>query len=292
MLVCILALGGCAAAPTQSMPEDDTFTIMTSFYPMYVFTLNVADGAQGVSISNMAAPDTGCLHDYQLLPADIRALEDAGVLVINGAGMESFMDKVLSQYPNLPVVTASDGVDMISESHGDHTHANAHVWLNPALAAKQVENIAASLALLDANNAQIYLDNGAAYAQKLRALGVSMKQTLSNVKSRQMITFHEAFPYFAQAFDLEIAGVIEHEPGEEPGTQEVAQICDLVKELGIHALFAEPQYPDRVAQTIASETGAKVYTLDPIVTGELGDKNAYEDKMNQNLSTLLEALSQ
>lgn len=302
LLLCLLLAlpAGCTA---QDSAQDELI-IMTSFYPMYIFCANIADGVDGVSVLNMAAPDTGCLHDYQLLPADMRALEKADVLVINGAGMESFMDKVLAQYPNLPVITASEGIEMICDDHEhdhgeadghDHTHeeegVNAHVWLNPELAAQEVENIGAALAQLDSAHAQQYEANTAAYAHKLRALGEEMKTALANVESRQMITFHEAFPYFAQAFDLEIVGVIEREPGEDPGTRELAETCDLVVERGVKALFAEPQYPNRAAETIARETGAKVYTLDPIVTGEL-NKEAYEQKMRENLATLLEALGE
>ena len=298
LLLCLLLTlpAGCAA---QDAAQDELI-IMTSFYPMYIFCANIAGGVQGVSVLNMAAPDTGCLHDYQLLPADMRALEKADVLVINGAGMESFMDKVLEQYPDLPVITASEGIEMLGEAH-EHAHegeddhededVNAHVWLNPELAAQEVENISAALAQLDGAHAQAYEANTAAYAQRIRALGEEMRTALAGVKNRQIITFHEAFPYFAQAFDLEIVGVIEREPGEEPGTRELAQTCDLVRERGVKALFAEPQYPNRAAETIARETGAKVYTLDPIVTGEL-DKDAYETKMRENLATLLEALGE
>lgn len=295
LLLCLLLAlpAGCAAQETA-----DEFVIMTSFYPMYIFCENIADGVEGVMVKNMAAPDTGCLHDYQLLPADMRALEEADVLVINGAGMEGFMDKIIAQYADLPVITASEGVEMLCGDHEhDHAHdhenesVNAHVWLNPQLAAQQVENIGAALALLDGENADAYEDNTAAYAQSLRELGDEMKAALSGLENRKIITFHEAFPYFAQAFDLEIVGVIEREPGEEPGTRELAETCDLVKAQGVKALFAEPQYPNRAAETIARETGATVYTLDPIVTGELS-KEAYEQKMRENLATLLEALGE
>lgn len=286
-MLCLLFIlpTGCAA---QDDAQEKEFVIMTSFYPMYIFCANITDGLEDVLVKNMAAPDVGCLHDYQLLPADMRALEEADVLVINGAGMESFMDKVLAQYPNLAIITASEGIDMIMDESGE---VNAHIWLNPELAARQVENIAEGLEMLDAVHAQVYAQNAAEYAANVRALGDEMKAALAGVKNRQMITFHEAFPYFAQAFDLEIAGVIEREPGEEPGTRELAETCDLVREKGVHALFAEPQYPNRAAETIARETGAQVYTLDPIVTGEL-DKDAYIQKMRANLQTLLEALGQ
>ena len=125
----------------------------------------------------------------------MRALEKADVLVINGAGMESFMDKVLEQYPDLPVITASDGIEMLGETH-EHAHegedahededVNAHVWLNPELAAPEVENIGAALAQLDSAHAQAYEANTAAYAQRIRALGEEMRTALAGVKNRQI----------------------------------------------------------------------------------------------------------
>ena len=112
---------------------------------------------------------------------------------------------------------------------------------------------------------------------------------LAPVAGERIITFHEAFPYFANAYGIEIAGVIEHEPGEEPGTREIAETCDLVTDLGIRALFVEPQYPQKAAETIARETGAGIYTLDPVVSGD-GTKESYETIMRENARVLLEAL--
>lgn len=296
---CLLVLlAPCARA------QESELTIVTSFYPMYVFTLNVVGEVPGVTVTNMAAPDTGCLHDYQLLPADMRTLEGADVMIINGAGMESFMDKVLAQHSSLNVLVASEGIAMIDNVHDHdeeahdhghdheqaHTHGvNAHVWLDPQRAAQQVENIVSGLSQIDPKNAAAYKANGEAYAARLRTLGDTMHTALATVTHREIITFHEAFPYFADAFGLEVVGVVEHEPGESPGTRELAQTCDLVREKGIKALFAEPQYPNRAAETIARETGAKVYLLDPVVTGE-PEKDAYEKAMQKNLETLLEAL--
>ena len=301
LLAALMLLGGCAqpspvqtAQPSTGQPSpgqpspapDDAFTVVTSFYPMYVLTANVVGDAQGVELVNMAEQQTGCLHDYQLLPADMQALERADVFVINGAGMESFMSRVSEQFADLTVITASEGVEMIVDAYGE---PNAHVWLDPARAAQQVERIAAGLAEADPQRAEIYRQNGAAYAQRLRELGGELREQLADAPKRDIITFHEAFPYFAEAFDLNIAAVVEREPGSEPTTQEIARTVDIVREAGITALFVEPQYPDRAAETIARETGASLYTLDPIVTGELSG-DAYEEKMRQNAATLLEAL--
>lgn len=291
-LAMLLVSGGCAA-------QETGMKIVTTFYPMYVFALNVADGVEGVTVQNMADQSVGCLHDYQLQTRDMVALESAGALVINGGGMEQFMDKVISLRADLPVIDASAGIDMLpADGHAheeDDGHdgelLNAHVWLDPELAAAQVYNIGEGLAEADPAHADAYRANAAAYAERLRALDAELGAQLAPVAGEKIITFHEAFPYFARAYGIEIAGVIEHEPGEEPGTREIADTCDLVKDLGIRALFVEPQYPQKVAETIARETGAKLYTLDPVVSGD-GTKESYETIMRENARVLLEALRQ
>lgn len=294
-----LAAGGCAAQNT----EKET-VIVTSFYPMYVFTLNVADGIDGVTVRNMADQSVGCLHDYQLQTKDMVMLEQADALVINGGGMEQFMDKVISLREELPVINAGEGIEMLMsgedahdhESHGGNTHhheqevLNAHVWLDPVLAAAQVRHIAQGLAAVDAAHAQQYIDNAEQYAARIEAMGQEIGAQLASFAGREIITFHEAFTYFADAYGLHVAGVIANEPGEEPSTRDIAQTCDVVSALGITTLFVEPQYPQKAAQTIARETGAQIYTLDPIVSGD-GTKESYETLMRQNAQVLTEALS-
>ena len=224
------------------------------------------------------------------------------MLVINGGGMEQFMDRIAQVFPQLPIIDSTAGIELLCDDghdahddhdgHDDHDHAvNAHVWLDPKLAAVQVQNIGEGLAAADPAHADAYRENAAAYAQRLLALDAELSAMLSPVAGERIITFHEAFPYFANAYGIEIAGVIEHEPGEEPGTREIAQTCDLVTDLGIRALFVEPQYPQKAAETIARETGAGIFTLDPVVSGD-GTKESYEMIMRENARVLLEALKQ
>ncbi len=278
-LVACLCVGCAASAPSSGQTGD--FTIVTSFYPMYLLTQNVVGDIPGVTVHNMAAPDVGCLHDYQLLPADLRALESADALVINGAGMESFLDKVREVYPSLPVIEASAGIALLDN--------NPHVWVDPRNAAIEVKNIAQGLAALLPAQEKRLAENSDAYRAVLEQLYARMVVALDGITQRDIVTFHEAFPYFAAAFSLRIAAVIEREPGTEPSTRELAEIVDTVKASGVRALFAEPQYADRAAEVIARETGAHVYTLDPVVTGPMS-KTAYQDAMERNLGTLLTAL--
>lgn len=289
-----LLVTGCAAQ------TDGQTTIVTSFYPMYVLTLNVTDGVDGVTVQNMAEQNVGCLHDYQLQTRDMVALEGADALVINGGGMEQFMDKVLTLRADLPIIDASEGIDMFpsdedhdhdAHGHDDHDELyNAHVWLDPNRAIQQVRNIADGLAEADPDHAAAYRQNAERYVAELTALDEELKAQLAPFAGAEIITFHEAFAYFADAYHLHVAGVIANEPGEEPSTRDIADTCDLVTELDIKTLFVEPQYPQKAAETIARETGASIYTLDPCVSGD-GTKESYETIMRENAKVLTEALS-
>ena len=292
----LMFTAGCAAQ--EGTAEEKL--IVTSFYPMYVFTQNVAAGIEGVRVENMAQQSVGCLHDYQLQTRDMAMIEEADVLVINGGGMEQFMDKVTAQRADLPVIDASEGISMLASGEDAHDHEeghdhegevlNAHVWLDPALAAVQVQNIASGLAAADPQNAQAYQANAQAYVERILAMNEEIAAQLAPFAGSEIITFHEAFTYFADAYGLVVAGVIANEPGEEPSTRQIAQTCDLVRELGVKALFVEPQYPQQAAETIARETGAAIYTLDPAVSGD-GTPGSYETIMRANAQVLTEALS-
>lgn len=268
-----------------SKSKDGNFNIVASFYPVYIIAKNVADGAEGVKVINMTPPITGCLHDYSLTSEDMKNLENANIFLINGAGMESFIDKVAKKYTALKTVELSRGIPLIKESSG----VNPHVWVGISNAIVMVENCGKALAEHDPKNADIYMNNAKKYANRLAQLKQKMHAQLDRFKGRKIVTFHEAFPYFAREFGLEIAAVIEREPGSEPSARELADTIKIVRKAKIKALFAEPQYPSSSAKIIASETGAHVFILDPAVTGE-DDKDAYINCMEKNLIILNKAL--
>lgn len=293
LLVLSVALVGCGGTEKTADKQTDKkaaqpFRIVTSFYPMYVATINITEGIDGVEVRNMTKPQTGCLHDYQLMTEDMKTLENADAFVINGAGMEDFMDKVTEQQKNLKVIDASRGIKLIHDEEGD----NPHVWLSVTDAIQQVRNIADQLKEADPAHADAYEKNAAAYIDKLTALKTEMHAALDNVPHKDIVTFHEAFPYFAEEFHLNIIGVVEREPGTEPTPTELQETIEQVKGLSAKVLFTEPQYSPAAAETIARETGAKIYTLDPVVTGEATPeaKDAYIDTMRKNMNTLKEAL--
>ena len=289
-----MLLTGCnnSAESNNSIESNNKLTIVTSFYPMYISTLNIVKDIPDVEVINMTAPQTGCLHDYSLSTKDLKTLSSADIFVIKGAGMESFLDDVIDEYSDLKIIEASNGISLIEDTDHDEHDVNPHVWVSISKNIEEVSNIAKELSAFDPNHASEYEANADAYIAKLENLRTEMHAALDNVNNKDIITFHEAFPYFAEEFNLNIAGVIEVEPDSEPSAKEVENIISIINEKNIKALFTEPQYSSKIADTIAKETGASIYTLDPIVTGD-ANEDAYDDyivKMQENLNTLKEAL--
>ncbi len=282
-MVILLAIGMSRLCSGSDTGEQRT--IVTTFYPMQIAVLNVAAGVEGIRVLNLAAPSTGCLHDYQLTPRDRATLSKADVVVANGAGMESFLKEVGQGRSEVNVIDASAGIHLLIT--GGET--NSHLWVSPSRHIQQVQSIVEGLAKWDPGHAQQYRDNGRRYIRDLESLKVKMAAGLKDVKVRDIVTLHEAFPYFADEFGLRVVAVIEREPGAEPSAGELATLIRTVRENGVRALFVEPQYSVKAAETINRATGAGLYTLDPMVSGPVETK-AYFKVMTRNLAELQRAL--
>lgn len=285
MAVMIFSLTGCGTIGAKK-----NFTIVTSFYPLYIDVLNITKGVEGIEVINMTKPQTGCLHDYQLTTEDMKVLDKADLFVINGAGMESFLDKAKAQNKKLKVVEASDYKDINLLKNGDED--NPHVWMAVTYSIAQVKAITSALCDIDPEHKDAYRKNALDYCMKLEDLKKEMHAKLDNLPHKEIVTFHEAFPYLAKEFGLKIISVIEREPGTEPTPQELEETIAKVKAMPVKVLFTEPQYSPAAADTIARETGAKIYQLDPIVTGEATPDaiDDYINRMRENTKVLKEAL--
>lgn len=290
LLAVFVFISGCgsnSSKPSTADRSSDKLTIVTSFYPMYIMALNVTTDIPGIELVNLTGPQTGCLHDYQLSPNDVKTLQKADIFIVNGAGTESFLDKAVKQQQNMQIVTATQGMTLIKDA--GQTEPNPHVWVSIAGAIQEVKNISSQLAALDPSHASLYRKNSETYIAKLDNLRQEMHTQLDSLPNHNMVSFHEAFPYFAQEFNLKIVAVVEREPGSEPSAAELANTIEIVRKSKVKALFIEPQYPPGAAQIIANDTGARVFTLDPAVSGP-NTPDAYLDIMRKNLATLSEAL--
>ena len=204
--------------------------------------------------------------------------------------MESFLDKVIEAHPNLKIINASDTPDIVPIM--EDGVPNPHVWLSLTYAIAQVKNISAKLCELDPSRADVYKRYTLDYVDELTTLRDEMHISLTMLPNREIVTFHEAFPYLAAEFGLKIVATVEREPGTEPTPQELAETIEKINSLPVKIIFTEPQYSAKAAETIARETGAQIFELDPIVTGEAKPENLldYVDRMLNNTLTLAKAL--
>ena len=275
-------------------------TVVTSFYPVWMMTLNLTRGLEDhVTVRNLAAPSVGCLHDYQLQTSDMKVLSGADIFLVNGAGMEAFLPEIARALPDLPVIEASEGIGLLESGdaveilEADEEEVNSHLWLDPARAIRMAENIAAGLVRLMPEDEAVISANLQDYRSRLEILDQRLREGLEDLPRRDIVTFHEAFPYFAAAYGLHVVAVVNREPGEVLTPAQMAVLVREIGRLGNPPLFVEPQYTDLSAQTLSRETGSSVWSLDPMVTGPEEDVpfDYYETVMLRNMDTLIEALS-
>lgn len=284
LLAVLFLCTGCSKKQAVAPTNANSVKICATFYPLYIMLLNITDGVDGVELSMLAPPNTGCLHDYQLTTRDMQSLEACDILVANGAGMEDFLEKALALKKDKMIV-AAEGYPLV-----DH---NAHVWVSPAGCMYEVQRIATSLQEIDTAHADAYKKNAEAYIQNLSTLSIEMHAALDGFAGTKVITFHEAFPYFTAEFKLKPVAVIERDAGTEPSAKELAELISTIRSVQQEgdriALFGEPQYPVSAAEVIAKETGLSVGELDPAVTGSM-TKNAYLVAMRKNMTVLEQML--
>ena len=288
LLVCIFA-SGCK----KNLAKQTRY--VASCYPVYIIALNLIDGIEGTEVIHMSENHQGCLHDFQIQSEDLKNIEKSSAFIINGAGMENFLKKVTDEIPKIKIIDSSKDIKLLENNchHHHHSHEheyNPHIWMSIDNYIKQTENIAEGLIESDPGNEEKYKQNCEEYISKLKNLKNDITLKLKDVRGKSIITFHEAFPYFANEFGLNIPDVINHDPESEPSAKQISKTINIMKENNINSLFIEPQYKSTAAETISKETGAKIYTLDPAVTGE-NSKDAYIEIMTKNAETLKEALN-
>lgn len=265
-LFCALLLSLCACAAAPSAPQPDCIAATT--YPVWQFTVAVTENTD-LNVERVITEPVSCLHDYSLSVAQMKALEKCSAVVISGLGLEDFMADVLPSGDAL--IDASAGIETLCadeheaghDHHGhDHGEADPHIWLDPARAAQMVRNIRDGLSSRYPQYREIFAQNAAAYCDRLAALSDEIHDGLSKLSCRQLVTFHDGFSYFADAFGLEIAAAMEVEAGSEVPAKELEEIVRLVQQLDIPAVFAEQSGDTAAASIVAGETGAQLLTLD------------------------------
>lgn len=300
MLMVVLVLSVCCSCNTPPITNDNIL-LVTSFYPIYIFTLNIVDGIDEINVSCMAEQNTGCLHDYQILSRDAKLIADADVFIINGAGMEAFLEDVYMSNENLRVVDSSEGVRLIEncdehhdnhneETHHGHNHSvNSHIWMSPENAKIQVNNIAESLESFYPQYKSAIEENKNDYINRLTELSNELNEKAKTLKNENIITFHESYDYLASEYGFNVVATVESHEGAEPSAKGLAQLVDIIEKHNVNVLFIEPDYKGSSAEILSNETGARILTLNPVIKGDVS-LTAYEDIMRENLETILKAV--
>jgi zinc transport system substrate-binding protein len=289
-LVVVLALLATASWGTTTAAEK--ITVAASFYPMYEFARQV--GGDRVTVRNLT-PAGAEPHDYELTPKDIIAVNGAKVLIYNGAGLEPWVQKLLPQIlPQVLKVNASEGIRLTTATSGEEQgRPDPHVWLDPILAQRQVDNILAGFLRSDPEGKVVDEANAEKFKQELTALHARFQRTLSSCRKKVFITNHAAFGYFAARYGLTQIAISGLAPDTEPSAAKIRDLIRLARQNEIRVIYYESLVSPRVAAAIGREVGARTLVLDPLegLTDEdLAQGKNYLSVMGQNLRNLVQGL--
>lgn len=265
--------------------SNDKFEILTSFYPIYIMTLNITNGAEDVKVSNMAEKYTGCIHDYTLTTTDMKKFESCDIFIQNGAGLETFSDKILESYPKIKVVNAADGVNNFLTHNEDDEEVNSHIWLSISNYINEVIKITDSLIKMDSKNAKIYQKNCENYVSKLSALKIKFDNL--NLKNKRVINLNESLEYMFKENDIDSVLIETDHEQAVISANKIRNIIELMQNEKINEIYIDKNDSRKLADVLQNETNAKIYVLDSAMSGD-GSLDSYINIMNQNYEILKE----
>lgn len=282
--------------------KEDKKVVYTSIYPIYDFTKKIAGDRLDVKL---LVPNGSEPHGYELSSDDVKNIGEADLFIYNGAGLESFIDKLQETLKGkVEFCEASQGVELMEghhhhedegEEHDEEQEGamDPHVWISPKNAKVEMQNICQALIKLDSENENYYKENLENYLKELDALDNEFKADLEGLENREIVVSHQAFGYLCRDYNLKQIAIEGINAESEPDAKTIANIIDLVKNKGIKVIFSEELIDPKVAETIAKETGAKVLPLSPLEglsEEQVKNQDDYFSIMKANLSNLLEAL--
>lgn len=294
LLSALLTLPACAPAGE----ETARLTVVCTTYPIYLFTSSLAQGVDGVAVERLDTGSTSCLHDYTLSMADMKKLERADIIAVNGAGLEEFLEDALAA-TDARVIDCSLGVELLenlSHSHEeedqeghDHGHWDPHYWMDPGWMNRAAENLLLGLYAADPEYYDEYSLNWDPVTDVLGRTLVSVWGAAGYWEAEipGLITFHDGFQYFADACGTPLLASIEEEAGSEASAHEIVEITRLVKEYNIPVIFTEVNGSDATAKAISRETGCRVVQLDMLMDGPDDNLENYYTAITGNVTAII-----
>lgn len=306
MIAGMLMTSACSFTSKPSLNPDGSKKLMvyTSFYTMYDFAKKI--GGDRIAIENLVPSGTEP-HDWEPKARDMSRIEKADVFIYNGAGMESWVDKIIStvKNPNLMVVEASKDLRLIeghhegegksdkATDHHDESAFDPHVWLNPMLAKKQMEVIKNVFVTADPQNKEYYESNYSDNAKKIDELDKEYREAVAKFSKKEIVVAHEAFSYLCDAYGLTQMAIEGLNADSEPSAARMAEISKFAKDNKVKVIFFEELVSPKVAKVIAKEAGCETDMLNPVEGIQEKDLKAgkeYFSVMRENLNALKKAL--
>ncbi len=274
-----------------------TPSVVVTIHPLYDIVRRVA--GPDVNVTRLLPPGVST-HTYDPRPSDLRTITTADLMIING-GLDLWATKLLDasgsgapvlellQVPELQQQAARQFPTLVqTDGSGNVTAMNTHIWLAPTLLAATLPAIGEALGRIDAANAAGYEARAEQVAQQLLALDAELQTLMAPAKGAAFVPFHDAWPYFAAAYGLNLIVEIEPYPGREPSPAYLRYALELIQNSGAKAIFSEVQLSRRPAEVLAAEAGVALYEMDP--KGGVAGRESYEELMLFNARVLVEAL--
>jgi zinc/manganese transport system substrate-binding protein/manganese/iron transport system substrate-binding protein len=248
-------------------------------------------GGSQTDVRSIIPPGVGP-EDYEPKPDDAKSLADAQLIVSNGVGLDDFLDRLLASGSGgkTPRLVLGEGIPAIAIDG----QPNPHFWLDPTLVKTYyLPKIVTALSAIAPGDAATFQANATTYGTQLDALDAELKAKVDTIPAanRKLVTFHDAFPYFARHYGFELVGVVLANVGQEPTASELAALVQKVKAAGVKAVFSEAQFSPKLAQTLADEAGIK-QVVTTLYNDALGPAPAdsYPGMMRWNMDKIVEAL--
>jgi manganese/iron transport system substrate-binding protein len=291
VVLAALLLAACAG-PAAPSPGALTVVTTTSVFADMVGRV----GGDRVTVHSLV-PRGADVHTFDPAPADAQAISSARLIVMNGLGLDDWLTGVVEDAgtANTPLLKLAESIpaaELIAADPAEGGGANPHLWMAAKYGRAYAAQIAAGLAQIDPAGKATYDSNLASYDAELADLDTWIRAQFAPLspESRRIVSFHDAFPYFAREYGLEVVGVVVPAPGQEPSAGEIAALIQAIRSSHVKAVLSEAQFDDRLVQTIAAETGAKV--VSDLYDDSLGNPpvDSYVGLMKWDTDQLIQAL--
>jgi zinc transport system substrate-binding protein len=277
---------------TQSTSPGNKIQVVTSFYPLYFFAKEIGgDKTEVLNITPMGAEP----HDYEPTTQDIVHIKNSSILILNGGGLESWGEKMKNTVKDkkIEIVTAIDSLNTQQVEDKSELTNDPHIWLDPILAKKVVQNILLAFVKIDPTNSALYISNEKDLQNKLDLLDQSFKFGLTDCQQKSIVTSHSAFGYIASRYGLKQVSIAGLSPDQEPSSKQMADISEFAKRNNVKYIFFETLVSPKLAETIAKEVGAKTIVFNPLeglTPEEISSGKNYFTVQQDNLANLRIAL--